>query len=82
MLKLAVAVLFAIVLLRIGLMILRALARPMPEPPPPGEMRKVNVRYRCELCGTEARITLAADEDPPPPRHCQEEMSLVAPIDD
>jgi hypothetical protein len=82
MLKVVVAVVFAVVVLRLGLAMLRGLARPIPEPPPPGEMRKVNLRYRCELCGTEARLTLAADEDPPPPRHCQEEMSLVAPIDD
>ena len=82
MIKVAIAVLAAVVLLRLGLMILRGLARPLPEPPPPGEMRKVNVRYRCDICGTEARITLAADQDPPPPRHCQEDMSLVAPIDD
>ena len=82
MVKLIVAVLVAVVLLRLGLAILRGLARPIPEPPPPGEMRKVNLRYRCSLCGTEARLTLAADEDPPPPRHCQEDMQLVAPIDD
>jgi hypothetical protein len=29
----------------------------------------------------ELRLTLAPDEDPPPPRHCQEEM-VVAPISD
>ena len=80
-LKLLIAVVAAVVLLRIGFAILRGLARPMPEPPPPGEMRRVNVRYRCSLCGTEARLTLAPDEDPPPPRHCQEDMTLVAPID-
>jgi hypothetical protein len=61
---------------------LRGLSRPMPEPPPPGEMRKVNLRYRCSICGAEARLTLATDEDPDPPRHCQEEMQLVTPIDD
>jgi DNA-directed RNA polymerase subunit RPC12/RpoP len=44
-------------------------------------MRKVNLRYRCTLCGAEMRMTLAADEDPDPPRHCQEEMSVVAPIE-
>ena len=82
MVEVVVAVLFAVVLLRLGLAILRGLARPIPEPPPPGEMRKVNLRYRCSLCGTEARLTLAADEDPPPPRHCQEDMQLVAPVDD
>ena len=72
----------ALVLFRIGMAILRALSRPMPEPPPPGEMRKVNLRYRCSICGAEARLTLASDEDPDPPRHCQDEMQLVAPIDD
>ena len=82
MLKLVVAVVFALLLLRIGLAMLRGLAQPYPEPPPAGEMRKVNLRYRCSICGTEARLTLAADEDPPPPRHCQDDMQLVAPIDD
>jgi hypothetical protein len=82
MIKLVVAVVFALLLLRMGLMMLRGLARPRPAPPPPGEMRRVNLRYRCSVCGTEARLTLAADEDPAPPRHCQDEMQLVAPIDD
>jgi len=69
------------VVLRIGIAILRMLASPLPEPPPPGEMRKVNLRYRCSLCGVELRLTAAPDEDPPPPRHCQEDMDLVAPIE-
>jgi hypothetical protein len=81
-LKLLLAALIAIVLLRVGLAILRGLARPAPEPPPPGEMRKVDFRYRCSICGAEARLTLAADEDPDPPRHCQEDMQLVTPVDD
>ncbi len=71
----------AFVLLRLGLTILRGLARPLPGPPPVGEMRKVDFRYRCSICGVEARLTLAADEDPDPPRHCQEEMQVVAPIE-
>lgn len=82
MLKLLVAVLVAAALLRIGLAILRGLAQPLPEPLPPGEMRKVNLRYRCAVCGAEARLTMAPDEDPEPPRHCMDEMQLVAPIDD
>ena len=78
-LKVAIAVAAAIVIFRIGFMLLRGLATPMPEPPPPGEMRKVNIRYRCSVCGTELKMTAAPDEDPPPPRHCQEEMTVVAP---
>ncbi len=37
--------------------------------------------FRCSICGTEVRMTSANDEVPDPPRHCQEDMDLVAPID-
>jgi len=65
----------------VGTGMLRSMTTPLPPPPPEGEMRKVNVRYRCSICGLEVKMTLAAEEDPPPPRHCQEDMDLVAPID-
>jgi hypothetical protein len=80
MLRVVLAVLFGGGTLWIGVKLLRGLARPLPGPPPAGEMRKVNLRYRCTLCGTELKMTLAADEDPDPPRHCQEDMQLVAPL--
>jgi hypothetical protein len=66
---------------RIGLGSVAALSRPVAPPPPPGELRKVAIRYRCSICGTEIRMTLANDELPDPPRHCQEDMDLVAPIE-
>ena len=47
-----------------------------------GEMRKVNLRYRCSICGAEVKMTAAAEEEPEPPRHCLEDMELVAPIDE
>ncbi len=78
LLKVALALAFFVVIMRVGMMVLSGLARPN-EPPPPGEMRRVNLRYRCSICGTEVRMTQAAEEMPPPPRHCQEEMDLVAP---
>ena len=78
LLKLALAILAFGVLMRVGLSIVRALARPN-EPPPTGELRRVNLRYRCSICGAEVRMTHAAEELPPPPRHCQEDMDLVAP---
>jgi hypothetical protein len=69
-------------ILRTGVLMLGGLARPIPEPPPPGEMRKVKLTYRCEICGTEVRMTAAPDQDPEPPRHCQEDMTMVTPVDD
>jgi hypothetical protein len=66
-------------ILRIGVLMLGGLARPVPEPPPPGELRKVRLLYRCSICGTEVRMTAANDDEPEPPRHCLEDMDLVAP---
>jgi hypothetical protein len=75
-------VLIGVVLWKLGIGMLRALSRPLPPPLPPGEMRRVNVRYRCGVCGVELRLTMAPDEDPPPPRHCLEDMDVVAPLYD
>jgi len=77
-LKIAVAVLVAYVILRIGMFILRSIATPPPTPDE-GELRKVNLRYRCSICGAEVKMTQATEELPEPPRHCMEDMDLVAP---
>ena len=81
LLKVLIAVVIAYSVLRLGLAMLRNLARPLPEPPDPGILRKVKIEYRCSICGAEVRMTVAPDEDPEPPRHCQDEMDLVAPIE-
>jgi hypothetical protein len=65
---------------RFGYNTLKGFARPVPAPLPAGEMRKVDIRYRCTLCGMELRVRLADHEDPDPPRHCQEDMVVVAPL--
>jgi hypothetical protein len=80
--KVLVAIAAAVIIVRIGLVFLRAFAQPVPGPPPAGELRKVRIMYRCSICGTEVRMTVANDEVPNAPRHCQEDMDLVAPIDD
>jgi hypothetical protein len=66
---------------KIGLGMLRGMTSTLPPPPPAGEMRRINVRYRCSSCGTELRMTMAPDQNPPPPKHCLEDMDLIAPID-
>lgn len=81
MVKLVVGVAFFLVVMKFGLLILRGLARPTPEPPPAGEMRRVSLKYRCSSCGVALKMTAAPDADPPPPRHCMEDMQLVSPIE-
>jgi hypothetical protein len=71
------------VIISVGLAMLGGLASPIPEPPPPGELRKVRMTFQCAVCGAEVRMTAAATEDPEPPRHCLEEMRVVTnPYDD
>jgi DNA-directed RNA polymerase subunit RPC12/RpoP len=75
-LKIAFALAVALLMFRMGLAVLRMLATPIPDPPPAGELRKVKLQYRCSLCGTEVRMTVAPDEAPDPPRHCMDDMEL------
>lgn len=75
------AIVIFFVLWRVGVGMLRSMSEPLPPPPPPGEMRRVSVRYRCSVCGLELKMTLAAEEEPDPPRHCMEEMDLLAPAE-
>jgi hypothetical protein len=79
--KVIVAIAVAYVIIKVGFTLLRGLAAPRPEPPPAGELRKVKIAYRCSICGTEVRMTVAPDEEPAPPRHCLEDMDLVAPVE-
>jgi hypothetical protein len=81
-LAVVVAVVAGGLIMRIGYRILAGFGTPVPEPPPPGELRKVRITFRCSICGTEVRMTAANDEVPEPPRHCLEDMELVAPLYD
>ncbi|MDQ6727503.1 MAG: hypothetical protein M3066_15235 [Actinomycetota bacterium] len=76
--KVLIAIVVFVVIMRLGMLMLGGLATPHP-PPEPGLLRRVNLRYRCSICLTEVRMVQAAEELPPPPRHCQEDMDLVAP---
>jgi len=75
------AALLFLFLWRVGVGMLRSMSTPLPPPPPEGELRKVNVKFRCSVCGLEIKTMLAPEEDPEPPRHCLEDMELVAPIE-
>lgn len=80
--RVLVAAIIMYLILRTGFAVIGAFARPVPEPPPPGELRRVKLTYRCNECGAELRMTLANDEVPNPPRHCTEEMELTATRED
>ncbi|MEO1060852.1 MAG: hypothetical protein AAFZ07_05490 [Actinomycetota bacterium] len=77
-----VAVIFFVLVMRVGVALLKSLSTPAPDPPPPGELRKVKLQYWCSLCGAELRMTLANDQEPEAPRHCQEDMVLLTPADE
>lgn len=78
--KVAVGLLAFVAILRFGFFVLRTLAQPVPTPEP-GELRRVDLRYRCSICGAEVKMTKAGEDLPEPPRHCMEDMDLVAPIE-
>lgn len=80
--NLVVALVAAYLLLRIGMKLLGSFARPVPEPPDPGELRRVRLTYECSICATTVRMTMANDEVPEPPRHCMEDMELLTPADE
>ena len=40
-------VLLFLVIWKVGIGMLRSITTPLPAPPPAGELRRVNVRYRC-----------------------------------
>ena len=75
--RIVFAVLIGVMIWKAGTKMLGGMIRPAPTNPE-GEMRRVNLRYRCPSCGTEIRMTKTVSDDPAPPRHCMDEMDLVA----
>ena len=73
-----VAIVAFVLIMRFG-MCDRGGAGPAPPPPDAGMLRRVNLRYRCSVCLAEVKMVQATEELPVPPRHCQEDMDLVAP---
>ena len=45
-LRVIIALIVAYAIIRIGMAMLGGLSRPIPEPPPAGELRKVKILYR------------------------------------
>lgn len=81
-LRVIIAIASSYLILAMGVAIIGAFARPVPEPPPPGELRRVKLTYRCASCGAELRMSLANDQVPQPPRHCADEMELTTDVNE
>lgn len=60
----------------IGASMLRKFHVAPPPEPDPDDIKPVDLRFRCIVCGAEVTMT-AAQDDPEPPRHCREDMVLV-----
>jgi hypothetical protein len=79
-LKIVIGIVAFLVIMRGGLWLLRGISRPLPTPEE-GELRRVNLKYRCTICGAELKMTKAGEDLPEAPRHCMEDMQLVSPVE-
>jgi hypothetical protein len=79
-LKLVIALGAALALYLGAAKVVRSFTVEPPPEPDPGDLRPVDYRYRCTVCGAEVTMTAAPGDGPPePPRHCREDMVPVAP---
>ncbi|MCY3563759.1 MAG: hypothetical protein F4Z79_02600 [Acidimicrobiia bacterium] len=74
--NLGVALLIGVVVWRLCLWFLRAMAA-APDQPDPDSIVEAYQDYRCTLCGTELTVRMASVSETSPPRHCREEMVAV-----
>jgi len=74
--RIVLAVIVALTIYVIGASMLRRFKVAPPAEPDPADIRPVNLRFRCIVCGAEVTMT-AAQDDPEAPRHCREDMLLV-----
>jgi hypothetical protein len=76
-LRVVVALACAVTIYVVGAAILRKFKITPPADPDPGDLRAVDLRFRCVVCGAEVTMTAAPGADPEPPRHCREDMARV-----
>jgi hypothetical protein len=76
-LRIVLGVAVALTVYVIGASMLRKFQLAPPEEPDPDDIKPVNLRFRCIVCGAQVTMTAAQGDDPEAPRHCREEMVLV-----
>ncbi|MCU1459070.1 MAG: hypothetical protein JWL73_3162 [Actinomycetia bacterium] len=79
LLKIVVAIGFALVLYTFIAATLRKFHMAPPAEPDPEDILPVDYGYRCGVCGATVTMTMAPQgELPAAPRHCREDMDLVS----
>jgi hypothetical protein len=76
-LRVVVGLVGALTIYVVGAALLRKFKVAPEADPDPGQLRDVDVEFRCTICGTTVVMTTAAGDDPEPPRHCREDMVRV-----
>jgi hypothetical protein len=73
-LRVVIGVAVALTVYVIGANLLRKFQIAPPEEPDPDDVRPVDLKFRCTVCGAEVTMTAAQGDDPEAPRHCREDM--------
>lgn len=76
-LRIVGALVVGLTLYVIGASMLRKFKVAPPAEPDPDDIKPVDLRFRCTVCGAEVTMTAAQDDEPEAPRHCREDMVLV-----
>jgi hypothetical protein len=76
-LRVVLGVAVALAIYVMGANLLRKFQIAPPEEPDPDDVKPVNLRFRCIVCGAEVTMTAAHGDHPEPPRHCREDMVLL-----
>jgi hypothetical protein len=76
-LRILLGVAVALTIYVIGASMLRKFHVAPPEEPDPDDIKPVNLRFRCIVCGAQVTMTAAQGDDPEAPRHCREDMVLM-----
>ncbi len=80
--RLLIAAAIVGILCKLGFAMIGGLAQPIPEPPPAGELRKVQPRLPLQPLRHRGAHDDRNDDVPEAPRHCMEDMDLIATADD
>jgi hypothetical protein len=75
--RIVVGTVVALTIYVIGASMLRKFQLAPPEEPDPDDIKPVNLRFRCIVCGAQVTMTAAQGDDPEAPRHCREDMVLI-----